>query len=75
MLKSFGLVIRKLRESRGMSQEELANTSGLHRTYISDVERGKRNISLLNIQAIAIALNMPIHQVFAEVEKQTSKNK
>lgn len=73
MLKSFGLTIRKIREANGMSQEDLAVTCGLHRTYISDIERGKRNVSLINIQAIAAALGVAIYQIFIEVEKQNTK--
>lgn len=49
----------------GISQEELAFRSGLHRTYISDVERGFRNVSLENIQNIANALEISISELFA----------
>jgi len=48
--------VRRLRTAAGLSQEELAARSGLHRTYISSVERGQRNVSLGNIFAIATAL-------------------
>lgn len=51
--KAFGQAVRDFRENIGISQEELGNRSGLHRTYISDVERGERNIGLGNIDAIA----------------------
>ena len=50
---------RKIRETRvkeGYSQEELASRCGLHRTYISDIERGERNVSVENIEKIAKAL-------------------
>lgn len=50
---------RKIRETRvkeGYSQEELASRCGLHRTYISDIERGERNVSVENIEKIARAL-------------------
>lgn len=59
----FGRKLRQERESKALSQEQLAELSGLDRTYISGVERGKRNISLNNIFKIAEALNLPPHQL------------
>ena len=58
--KRFGCRIRDLRVAQGMSQEVLAQKSGLHRTYIGGVERGERNISLINIEKIAKALNLTL---------------
>ncbi|MBA2377512.1 MAG: helix-turn-helix domain-containing protein [Actinomycetota bacterium] len=54
----FGVRLRELRLSRGMSQEALAHEAGLDRTYISSCERGKRNISLENIHRLAKALDV-----------------
>ena len=54
----FGERIRALRKRASLSQEELAATCGLHRTYVGAVERGERNISLLNIVLIAHALRV-----------------
>ncbi|WP_421762186.1 helix-turn-helix domain-containing protein [Devosia sp.] len=51
--------IKRLRKERGMSQEDLAFESGLHRTYISGIERGIRNVGLDNIGVIAAALGVP----------------
>lgn len=51
-----GRNVRQLRRSAGLSQEELAARAGLHRTYISSVERGQRNVSVENIFALARAL-------------------
>lgn len=56
--KKLGSRIKALRLSKGFSQEELANKAGLHRTYMSDVERGERNVSLENIGKIAKALGV-----------------
>ena len=62
----FGAAVRKRRHGVGWSQEELAERSGLHRTYISDLERGARNVSLETIGKIAQALGVPISDLFSE---------
>ena len=54
ILLKYGQVVRKIRLEKGISQETLADLSGLHRTYMSDVELGKRNVSLENIGSIYI---------------------
>lgn len=58
ILKRFGEKVREIRTKKGLSQEELAELSGLHRTYISSLELGKRNVSLINIYALANALGV-----------------
>lgn len=58
--------MKKYRIEKNLSQEELANKANLHRTYISSVERGQRNISLQNIEKIAYALEIEIYQLFME---------
>jgi transcriptional regulator with XRE-family HTH domain len=57
-LRDFGRRMRELRKEAGFSQEELAHRSHLHRTYISSVERGERNIALLNIYRVAQGLEV-----------------
>ncbi len=52
----FARNVRRLRSATGLSQEQLASRAGLHRTYVSSIERGQRNVSLENIFAIAQAL-------------------
>lgn len=69
VLLKFGKVIRTMRQSKNISQEQLADQCGLHRTYISDVELGKRNVSLENIERIAHALETTMATIFIEVEK------
>lgn len=59
----FGGHLRTLRISRGLSQEKLALLADLDRTYISGVERGQRNISLINLGRIARALNLPLYKL------------
>lgn len=61
----FGAAIRNERVGLGISQEELADRAGLHRTYISDVERGVRNLSLGSIDRLAQALEIPVSTLFA----------
>ena len=56
--KAFGDRVRSLRQKATLSQEGLADACGLHRTYVGAVERGERNISLLNIVALARALGV-----------------
>ena len=63
----FGEAVRRYRQMKEISQAEFAEMCGLHRTYISDIELGKRNVSLENIEKIANALNISISQLFAEV--------
>jgi transcriptional regulator with XRE-family HTH domain len=63
----FGLRVRSLRKSRGLSQEVLASLSELDRSYIGGVERGERNISLNNIFKIATALNLKIDKLFEDL--------
>lgn len=65
---AYGKAIRSIRQNKKISQEELAERCGLHRTYISDVELGKRNVSLENIDKIARALQIKKSEVFIEVE-------
>jgi transcriptional regulator with XRE-family HTH domain len=71
-LISFGAVIKTKRLSLGLSQEELADRSGLHRTYITDIERGARNITLKNVKKISEALQISLSDLFSRVESRHS---
>lgn len=72
ILNTFGTNIKTIRESKGISQEKLAGLSGLHRTYISDIERFQRNISLDNIKKIAEALNVKPYELLMTNEDKKS---
>lgn len=63
-LQLFGLRVKKLRLAQGISQEELGALANLDRTYISGIERGKRNVSLRNILQIANALKVSVSDLF-----------
>jgi len=62
--EKFGMRIRELRAAREMTQEDLAELSGLSRQYIGDVERGVRNISLVNIEKLARAFKTSLSELF-----------
>jgi transcriptional regulator with XRE-family HTH domain len=65
----FGYAVKLRREGLGMTQEDLAEKARIHRTYLSDVERGTRNLSLINIERLAAALSVRISELFRLVEQ------
>ena len=68
IVKVFGKNLKKHRKEMNLSQEAFAEKCGLHRTYISSVERFQRNISIENIQRIADALEIETYKLFLEDE-------
>lgn len=62
--KKFGNRVRELRLESGLSQEQFSYKADLHRTYIGMIERAEKNISLINIEKIAKALNISIKDLF-----------
>lgn len=54
----FACNVRRLRKERGLSQEELAEAAGVHRTYVGMIERGEKNVTIYNIERIALALQV-----------------
>ena len=69
VLEVFAGNLKKYRNAIGLSQERFAEKAGLHRTYISAVERGKRSIALDNVQKIADALEIETYLLFVEEVK------
>lgn len=74
-MKAFGLRVRYFRKRLKLSQEELANKAELHRTYVGAVERGERNISLLNILRLADTLQVTVKDLFDEQIESEDKLK
>lgn len=63
----FGKAVRKRRQKLGVSQEEFADLCGLDRTYIGGIERGERNVSLVNIERISKALGVSLSELFRQI--------
>ncbi len=70
--KTFGISVRIWRNRLGISQEELGGRAGLHRTYVSDIERGARNVSLESIEKLAHALQVSVATLFGDPTLTTS---
>lgn len=72
-LKALGEAIRTRRgEIDGLSQEGLADLAGMHRTYVSEIERGLRNPSFRNLFKLATALEIPLSELVAQAERSTA---
>jgi len=71
--KIFGQVLQEIRQERGLSQEQLGFESGYHRTYISLLERGRKNPSLNTIFQLAAALNVAPSEMLQQVEARISQ--
>jgi transcriptional regulator with XRE-family HTH domain len=63
ILLKFGTRVRELRKAKGLSQEAFASLCGLDRTYISGIERGVRNVSIINIEALAVGLGVSLSEL------------
>lgn len=64
ILRAFGFSLKRLREAKHLTQEELAEKAGIDRTYLSDTERGSRNIGVKNVVRLANALGVPTGELF-----------
>jgi transcriptional regulator with XRE-family HTH domain len=71
IIREFGLTVRKRRMALNLSQETLAERADLHRTYVADIERGVRNVSLKNIQKLARSLGVSVSDLFAGLRKDS----
>ena len=69
ILVDFGDKVRELRKEKGLSQEQLSFKADLHRTYIGMIERGEKNITLVNIEKIANALKVSINDLLNDTQK------
>lgn len=67
LLEAFGAAVRRHRQEVGLSQEALAFEAGLDRTYVSGIERGRRNPSLLTIELLTVAMGVPLDALFTTV--------
>ncbi len=74
LLKAFCKVVQERREQLGISQEELAHRAGLHRTYISDIERGSRNVSLRSLIRLATALELTASSLIETAETKAASH-
>ena len=68
LLKKFGDRVLSLRNQAGISQEKLAEMAEMHRTYVSGIERGERNVSLINIMRLASALNVSVSKLVEGID-------
>ena len=66
--------MRRLRQSKGWSQEEFAHHAGLHRTYVSDLERGARNPTITVVDKLAVALGVPVGALLDEQRSSASRD-
>lgn len=69
--RRFGKAVRRLRKAAGFSQEGFAAKAKINRGYYGSIERGEINVSLDNIEKIAVALDLAVGQLMVEVDKET----
>jgi len=69
LAERFGTLVRRLRKERGFSQEEFAFRVGLHRTYMGDIERGEKNVTLVTADKLAKGLDLTLAGLLLELER------
>ena len=72
--KIIGQRVRNYRNQCGLSQERLAETAGLHPTYIGQIERGEKNVTIESISKISEALNLPLSKLFEKLDSRISED-
>lgn len=72
---AFGAAVRELRQRQGLSQEALARLADFERTYVTEVERGRRNVTLLNVGRLAGALGVGVGELMTVAETQLAARK
>lgn len=75
LLRAFGLAVRTRRDEIGLTQAELAHRADLHRSYIGDIERGARNVALLNVWRLASALNVTLAELMDRTMRHLPESK
>jgi len=65
----FGRLVRRYREKVGLSQEDFADVAGIHRTYVSSIERGKVQVSIGVAQKLSVALGVPLSRLWKDLER------
>lgn len=68
VLEKLGEAIRALRQGRELSQEELAERAGVHRTYIGMIERGEKNVTILTMLRLSSALNVKVSEIMLSLD-------
>lgn len=71
LAERFGAMVRQLREERGFSQEGFALRVGLHRTYMGDIERGEKNVTLVTADKLAKGLGLTLASLLTELERRS----
>jgi DNA-binding XRE family transcriptional regulator len=70
----FGQAVRRYREKLGLFQEDFADVAGIHRTYVSSIERGKVQVSIGIAQKLAVALRVPMSRIWRDLEKELGES-
>ena len=68
---AFGNAVRRLRNKKSISLDQLAELAGMQRTYLGDIERGERNPALINMLKMAKALGVPLSKLILEMERES----